>query len=330
MNLNHERKPTTLLFNPFIYIAGAQALGLGLVAILLAGLLGYVSHTHFDGVLDIHTGAARPLWVFLSEGMIDWLCLSLALLMFGKLISRTPFRAIDVLGTQALARWPTVFLSLITLPKAFQRFGSYLVEQITRQGGKIEFNTADAIIFLAVVAAMIPLLCWMVALMYKSYSVSCNVKGGKAVGTFIGGIILAEVLSKLALYWLLVILPAPSALATSDAEKPSALAAQSWVSLIDDGNYSQSWKEAAASFQGAVKEKAWEDSMKKFRQPLGALVSRKVKTTQSATSPPGAPAGQYMLMQFETSFKEKNPAIETVTFVLEKDGKWKAAGFFIK
>jgi len=278
MNLNHDRKPTTLLFNPFIYIAGARALCLGLVAILLAGLLGYVSHTHFDGVLDIHTGSARPLWVFLSEGMIDWLCLSLALLMFGKLISRTPFRTIDVLGTQALARWPTVFLSLITLPKAFQRFGSYLAEQITKQGGKIEFNTADAIIFLAVVAAMIPLLCWMVALMYKSYSVSCNVKGGKAVGTFIGGIILAKVLSKLALYWLLVILPAsaqaqaaPSALATSDPQKPATLAAQAWVSLIDDGNYSQSWKEAAASFQGAVKEKAWEDSMKQFRQPLGAL-----------------------------------------------------------
>ena len=173
--------------------------------------------------------------------------------------------------------------------------------------------------------------------MYKSYSISCNVKGGKAVGTFIGGIILAEVLSKLALYWLLVILPAsspgqaaPSALSTSDPEKPATLAAQAWVSLIDDGNYSQSWKEAAASFQGAVKEKAWENSMKKFRQPLGALVSRKVKTTQSATNPPGAPAGQYVVMQFETAFQEKNYAIETVTLVLDNEGKWKAAGYFIK
>ena len=50
---------------------------------------------------------------------------------------------------------------------------------------------------------MLLLLCWEVALMYKSYSVSCNVKGGKAIGTFIAGLLLAEILSKSALYWLL-------------------------------------------------------------------------------------------------------------------------------
>jgi len=50
---------------------------------------------------------------------------------------------------------------------------------------------------------MIVLLCWMVALMYKSYSVSCNVRGGKAIGTFIAGLLLAEILSKIAVYRLL-------------------------------------------------------------------------------------------------------------------------------
>jgi hypothetical protein len=37
----------------------------------------------------------------------------------------------------------------------------------------------------------------MVALMYKAFSVSCNVKGGKAIGTFIGGLLLAEIISKI-------------------------------------------------------------------------------------------------------------------------------------
>ena len=195
-------KLTTLLFDPFAHITGPQTLFIGLVAILLAGFIGFLSNTHFDGVLDTHTGAPAPLWFFLSEGIVDWLCLGVVLLIFGKLISKTPFRTADLLGTQALARWPTIFLSLITLPKAIQRFGKYLVEQFQR-GGQIEFNTADAIIFFAVVAATIPFLCWIVWLMYKSYSASCNLKGGKAVGTFIPAIILAEVLSKLALYRLL-------------------------------------------------------------------------------------------------------------------------------
>ena len=95
-----------------------------------------------------------------------------------------------------MARWPYVFISLIVLPKAFQRFGNELLEQI-RQGRNLEFNTADALVFFAVIVAMIPFVCWTVALMYKSFSVSCNVKGGKAIGTFIAGLLAAEVLSKI-------------------------------------------------------------------------------------------------------------------------------------
>jgi hypothetical protein len=201
--MNYDRKPTTLLFNPFVFIAGAQALGLGWAAILLAGLIGSWSQAHFDGVLDTHIGAPAPLGVFLAEGLIDWLCLALVLLIFGKIISTTSFRTIDLLGTQALARWPTLFISLVMLPPAFQRFAHDLLEQVLKPGGKIEINPTDAVLFFAAVLAMLLFLCWMVALMYKSYSVSCNVKGAKAVGTFIAGIILAEILSKIAVYRLL-------------------------------------------------------------------------------------------------------------------------------
>jgi hypothetical protein len=203
MDLNSDRKLTTTLFNPFVYIAGAEALGLGLVAILLAGLIGSLSHTHFDGVLDTHTGMHVPLWVFLAEGLVDWMCLGVVLLIFGKIISNTAFRTIDLLGTQALARWPTIFISLATLPKAFERFSHHMLEELTKPGGTIAFNTPDAIVFFAAISAMLLFLCWMIALMYKSYSVSCNVKGGKAIGTFIAGLLLAEILSKIAVYWLL-------------------------------------------------------------------------------------------------------------------------------
>jgi predicted Ser/Thr protein kinase len=198
---DNKWKLTTALFNPFAWLNGGRALFAGPAAILLAGLIGSVSHTHFDGVLDTHTGATAPMWFFLSEGVVDWLCLGVVLLPFGWLASKTPFRIVDLLGTQALARWPTIFFSLITLPPAVQRFANSLVEQF-RRGEQFEFNTPDAIIFFAVIAAMIPLLCWLVWLMFKSYRVSCKLKLGSAVGTFIPALILAEVLSKLVLYWL--------------------------------------------------------------------------------------------------------------------------------
>lgn len=203
MNANVGKSPAVLLFNPSVYIAGGRALVLGLAAILVTGLIGIVSQTHFDGVLDTHTGAAAPFWFFLSEGILDWLCLAVVLLIAGRIISRTPFRTIDVLGTQALARWPTIFIALATLAKGYQRFSRSILEQITK-GKTPEFSGTDALLFVAVMAVMILCLVWMVALMYKSFSLSCNVKGGKAIGTFIGGLIVAEVLSKIAMYGLVI------------------------------------------------------------------------------------------------------------------------------
>lgn len=122
----------------------------------------------------------------------------------------------------------------------------------------------------------------------------------------------------------------PGSTPKSAAEKAATSAAQAWLARIDGGNYAKSWQEASAFFQGAVTQKAWEDAMESVRKPLGKLVSREVKATQSVTALPGAPDGQYVVMQFNASFANKPSAVETVTFMLGKDGQWKSAGYFIK
>jgi len=120
------------------------------------------------------------------------------------------------------------------------------------------------------------------------------------------------------------------AFADQAAEKAAAAAAPSWLSQIDAGNYSNSWRDASAYFKGAVSEKGWQDALAGARKPLGKLLSRKLSKAQSATSLPGAPDGNYVVMQFDASFANKKQAVETVTFMQEKDGKWKAAGYYIK
>ena len=114
------------------------------------------------------------------------------------------------------------------------------------------------------------------------------------------------------------------------AEKASAAAAPAWLSQIDAGNYSNSWRDASAYFKGAVTENGFRDALARARKPLGKLLSRKLTKAQSATSLPGAPDGNYVVMQFDSSFANKKHAVETVTFMQEKDGKWKAAGYYIK
>jgi len=114
------------------------------------------------------------------------------------------------------------------------------------------------------------------------------------------------------------------------AEKAATTAAQTWLSEIDNGDYTQSWQEASAFFRSAVTKDKWKTSLETVRKPLGKLTSRKVKKAQSAASLPGAPDGQYVVVQFDTVFADKPSAVETVTFMLENDGQWRAAGYFIK
>jgi serine/threonine protein kinase len=123
-----------------------------------------------------------------------------------------------------------------------------------------------------------------------------------------------------------VYLIVPRGITNSAAVEP----AQTWLRDIDSGNYAQSWTNAAAYFQSAITAEKLVESLQQVRKPLGPLISRKVKSAQELMSLPGAPDGQYIVMQFETSFANKKSAIETVTFMQEKDGQWRAAGYYIK
>jgi Protein of unknown function (DUF4019) len=116
----------------------------------------------------------------------------------------------------------------------------------------------------------------------------------------------------------------------TDAVKAAAASADKWLALVDDGKYAQSWREAAVYFRAAVTETNWVTSLNGVRKPLGKVGSRKAGTTLEANSLPGAPDGKYVALQFDTSFENKKSAVETVTCVLEKGGKWKVAGYFIK
>lgn len=116
----------------------------------------------------------------------------------------------------------------------------------------------------------------------------------------------------------------------SEKEKAAVASAEKWLGIVDQGKYAESWKEAAEFFRNAVTQDQWEQAMQSVRKPLGKLVSRKVKSTSYQTSLPGAPEGQYVVIQFETSFDNQKSAIETVTPMMDKDGKWRVSGYYIK
>ena len=115
-----------------------------------------------------------------------------------------------------------------------------------------------------------------------------------------------------------------------DKAKAALSSAEAWLSLVDEGKYSDSWNEAAGYFKSAIKEERWQETLQAVRKPLGKVISRQVKSKSYHTSLPGAPDGEYVVIQFETSFGNKKSAIETVTPMMDKDGKWRVSGYFIK
>ena len=122
-----------------------------------------------------------------------------------------------------------------------------------------------------------------------------------------------------------------TALAADSKKEVAALhAAEKWLAMVDSEKYVESWKEASEFFRNAVQPQQWEQSMRAVRKPLGTLIFRKVKSKTYRTSLPGAPDGEYVVIQFETSFENKKSAIETVTPMMDKDGKWRVSGYYIR
>ena len=187
------------LFNPFKFVAGFKALVIGLVFVVAASLLGSLGNIHFDGVLDAHYGPAWPIWAFIVEGLIDWLSLALILAIFAVILWRKTSRFIDVVGTQALARWPSLVVSLILLCGAYKRAINEVVAQAQQGGGLAALNAVDMTALIVISVLLIAFVVWMVALMYLAFSISCNAKGAKAAIVFIVALVLGEVISKIAL-----------------------------------------------------------------------------------------------------------------------------------
>jgi len=70
--------------------------------------------------------------------------------------------------------------------------------------------------------------------------------------------------------------------------------------------------------------------MNAYRKLLGKTIFRKIESNQYTTSLPGAPDGEYFVIQCKTSFSNKKSAIETITPMKDRDGKWRVSGYYIK
>ena len=107
------------------------------------------------------------------------------------------------------------------------------------------------------------------------------------------------------------------------------MAANTWVGLVDAKRWNDSWATAGTLFKSQMPQARWTTTIAPVREPLGSVSSRALKGVTKSKTLPGAPDGEYEVVQFQTSFANKAAAIETV--VLSREAScWKVDGYFIK
>src|SRR5438270_7920993 len=106
---------------------------------------------------------------------------------------------------------------------------------------------------------------------------------------------------------------APLISRADDSEAAAETAASAWLAVVDAGDYAKSWTAASGYFRGRIAQSQWVSAVAGVRGPLGALKSRHVSSVKFTRALPGAPDGEYVVIQFASSFEKKAAAMETVT-----------------
>ena len=106
--------------------------------------------------------------------------------------------------------------------------------------------------------------------------------------------------------------------------------AQAWLVDVDGDQYGKSWDKAASLFQDQISKTQWEVQMIRVRGLLGSVTQRKLISANLRQQLPGMPDGNYVVLLYQTTFEHKAKGSETITPMLDKDGKWKVTGYLIR
>ena len=188
--ISREMTVARWLFDPFVRIGGVHALVIGLSLVVVTGLVAAAAGVHFDGLLDFHPGYGVSFWVPVLEGLVNWSVISLLLSSILLVAPRT-VRFVDIVGMQALARWPLLPASLASLPPAVRQGNEALLAAAIE--GRLVMPRATTL-----VANLFAAGCgvWMVWLMWRAFAVACNQRGARGAAMFAVALAGGEMVTK--------------------------------------------------------------------------------------------------------------------------------------
>ena len=116
----------------------------------------------------------------------------------------------------------------------------------------------------------------------------------------------------------------------ADEKRQARERAEAWLGLVDQGQYAESWEAAAKLFQASTAKEQWASALQGARTPLGQSSSRNLRAAEYKTQLDGAPAGEYVVVHYDSAFANKPTAREIVTLRKQTDNSWRVAGYFVQ
>ena len=187
-----------LIVNPFIRIAGGQALIWGFLGLIVSTLLCWISGYHYHGLLHFGPAPNPAWWCYLAEHLIVWLIPALLFYLGGLFLSHSRIRVIDVLGTVLFAQLPLFGMNLISLLPAMR-----MMSQMNMNMSPEEM-LAQPYFILAMILTLLglPFLILTLIWMFNALKVSCNLKQWTLWTVALIGIIGGDVLCRFLIGWL--------------------------------------------------------------------------------------------------------------------------------
>jgi len=103
---------------------------------------------------------------------------------------------------------------------------------------------------------------------------------------------------------------------TAEVPPPDQLSIQAarYLELLDQYRFGETWQEMSTLFQALGNQNHWQRRQKIIRSTYGSLVSRQFYRIDYRQSYSLSPDGQYVIVQFKSSYQNKAETIESVVF----------------
>jgi hypothetical protein len=172
------------VLNPTERVPAGLAAALTVVPLALQ-VLAERAGVAYNGALDLHARGSANSWHQLVLNLLVTFPLLTLVLLSAARVAGKPSRLIDMAAVAGLSRWPMSAAGILLVPLAL---------------GGIERLKHPGVMDVVLVVATLPLFAWSITILCLGFRTVSGLRGGKLAWAFVGALVVAEGISKLALY----------------------------------------------------------------------------------------------------------------------------------